>query len=612
MTRRALAAVAGGLAASLLTGPAAHADGALPVSVADVRPGQVRLVAALPGGRTPAVTVSRDGYALPATVRAGVAAGATPARTLTVVVDAGPETLDTARSAVAALAGSVPDDVALGLVAATDPTVVTVSPTRDRAAFRAGLDRLRAEAGPGPLTALRTAAALAPRAGERRLLLLDAEAATGAVDPGAADALARAGQRLDVVTLGPAGAGLRELAAATGGEARSATDGTLAETLRSAAALPALFTITVAVPAELAGAATSLRVSTGAGAARRTADVKVRFAPAVAAPAEAGSVRPGWRLPRLGSGVLGVLVFAVLLVALLLVVFGVGGTRRQRRLDQVQRFRLAGQGGGVPVMSAAGFAGTVSNLSGRVARATGQEQRPDDARPVLGPGWKIRLAAVAVGIAVLGPLAGAWGIVLGGLLGALVTALYPRIREGRRRQSFADQLPDALQLIVSSLRSGFSLTQSLDAVVRDAPPGPLAVELGRAMAEVRLGADLADSLDRAAERAGNQDLAWAVIAIRIQHETGGNLAETLETTVDTIRERARLRRHVRALSAEGRLSAYLLLGLPVAIGAWMFLVSRDYLSVLWTTTAGLVMLVCAGLLMVLGAFWMSRWLKVEV
>ncbi|GIF63697.1 hypothetical protein Ais01nite_17320 [Asanoa ishikariensis] len=614
VTRRVLAAVAAGLAVSLLTGPAAYADGALAVSVADVRPGQVRLVAALPGGRSPAVTVSRDGYALPATVRAGVAAGAAPARTLTVVVDAGPETLGAARSAVAALAGSVPDDVALGLVAATDPAVVTVSPTRDRAAFRAGLDRLRAEAGPGPLTALRTAAALAPKAGERRLLLVDAEAATGASDPGAANALTRAGQRLDVVTLGAAGAGLRELAAATGGDARSATAGTLAATLRSAATLPALFTITVAVPAELAGAAASLRVSTGTGAARRTADVKVRFGPApaptdVEAAADGG---PRLLMPRLGTGVLGVLVFAVLLVALLLVVFGAGGTRRQRRLDQVQRFRLAGQGGGVPVMSAAGFAGTVSNLSGRVGRTTGQAQKPDDARPVLGQGWKLRLAAVAVGVAVLGPLAGALGIVLGGLLGALLTALYPRIRERRRRQSFADQLPDALALIVSSLRSGFSLTQSLDAVVRDAPPGPLAVELGRAMAEVRLGADLADSLDRAAERAGNQDLAWAVIAIRIQHETGGNLAETLETTVDTIRERARLRRHVRALSAEGRLSAYLLLGLPVAIGAWMFLVSRDYLSVLWTTTAGLVMLVAAGLLMVLGAFWMSRWLKVEV
>ncbi|MEV4538572.1 type II secretion system F family protein [Asanoa sp. NPDC049518] len=604
VTRRLLGAAAAGLAVGLLTGPAAHADSDLPVSVADVSPGQVRLVAALPGGR---VTVSRDGYALPATVRAGVAAGAAPARTLTVVVDAGPQSLGTARTAVAALAAGVPGDVSLGLVAATDPPVVTVSPTRDRAAFRAGLDRLRAEAGPGPPTALRTAAALAPRSGERRLLLVDAEGATRGSGADIADALARAGQRLDVVSLGATGAGLRELASATGGGSRSATDDTLAASLRSAATLPALVTITVSVPAELAGSSTSLRVSAGTGAARRTGEVKVRFAPAPA-PAESGS-GPRLLVPRLGSGVLGILVFAVLLVALLLVVFGAGGTRRQRRLDQVQRFRLAGQGGGVPVMSGAGFAGTVS---GGVARATRQAPRTDDAGPATGQGWKVRLAAMAVGVAVLGPLVGLLGIVLGALLGALLSALFPRVRERRRRQSFADQLPDALALIVSSLRSGFSLTQSLDAVVRDAPPGPLAVELGRAMAEVRLGADLADALDRAAERVGNQDLAWAVIAIRIQHETGGNLAETLETTVDTIRERARLRRHVRALSAEGRLSAYLLLGLPVAIGAWMFLVSRDYLSVLWTTTAGLVMLVTAGLLMALGAFWMSRWLKVEV
>ncbi|MEV0713454.1 type II secretion system F family protein, partial [Asanoa sp. NPDC050611] len=168
------------------------------------------------------------------------------------------------------------------------------------------------------------------------------------------------------------------------------------------------------------------------------------------------------------------------------------------------------------------------------------------------------------------------------------------------------------QLVVSSLRSGFSLTQALDAVVRDGSPGPLVDELGRALGEVRLGADLADALERAAARVDNQDLGWAVIAIRIQRETGGNLAETLETAVDTLRERDRLRRHVHALSAEGRLSSYILIGLPFVLAGWMFLIRREYLSVLWTTFPGLVMLVGAGLLMVLGAFWMSRWLKVEV
>ena len=85
---------------------------------------------------------------------------------------------------------------------------------------------------------------------------------------------------------------------------------------------------------------------------------------------------------------------------------------------------------------------------------------------------------------------------------------------------------------------------------------PVATEFGRALAETRLGGDLEDALERTAVRNGSQDLAWLVMAIRIQREVGGNLSEVLETAVETMRERARLRRHVRALSAEGRLSAY--------------------------------------------------------
>ncbi|MDG4823927.1 type II secretion system F family protein [Asanoa sp. WMMD1127] len=611
MTRRLVAVVTGALAAVLLAASPAHADSTLAVSVADVRPGQVRLVAALPGGvngRIPPVTVSVDGHALPAAVQSGAVPGApVPVRSLTVVVEPG---LDSSTDALVALAGAVPADVALGLVVAADPPVVAVRPTRDRAAFRTGVSDLPAGADADLGAALRVAGTLGPAGGERRLLLLAAPPSDG----GSGNAPPPTGHRVDVVTVGPLG-DLRQLAVTSGGSSRAATADTLASAVRATAALPALSTISVAVPVELGGAAATVRVSAGSGANRATADVDVRFAEPPADPAAAGG-GPGSFLAGMGPGTLGGLIFGALLVAILLVVFGAGGTTRQRRLDQVQRFRTAGRGGpgGAPVPPGAGIAGTVSNL----ARAAGDDQRVakrlDDAGIALRPGqWrKIQIVAVVVGAAVLGLLLGLLGILLGALLGLLLSMAYPRLLERRRKQAFADQLPDALALIVGSLRSGFSLSQALDGVVRDAPPGPLAVELGRAMSEVRLGADLADALERAAVRADSQDLAWAVIAIRIQHETGGNLAETLETTVDTIRERARLHRHVRALSAEGRLSAYLLIALPIVIAGWMLLVSHDYVSVLWTTTVGLVMLVGAVVLMTLGAFWLSRWLKVEV
>ncbi|HTF07115.1 MAG TPA: VWA domain-containing protein, partial [Asanoa sp.] len=311
--RRALAAF--GVAAIVLTGTPAYADGDLAVSVAEVRPGQVRLVAALPGtadGRIPPVTVSRDGYALPAAVAPGAAKGA-PRRTLTVVVGPGVD-----GDAVATLAGSVPADVALGLVAATNPPLVAVRPTRDRAAFKTGLDGLRTDDGADLSTGLRTAAALAPDTGERRLLLV-ATAPGGALTDTAAT-LARAGQRVDVVTVGPA-AGLAALASATGGDSRVATAGTLAAALRTAAAMPALFTITVSVPPELSGAAVALRVTAGTGAARSSADVEVRFADA---PADTSGGGSGSLVDAVRPGTLGVLFFGVLLLALLLVIFGGG------------------------------------------------------------------------------------------------------------------------------------------------------------------------------------------------------------------------------------------------------------------------------------------------
>jgi tight adherence protein B len=172
-------------------------------------------------------------------------------------------------------------------------------------------------------------------------------------------------------------------------------------------------------------------------------------------------------------------------------------------------------------------------------------------------------------------------------------------------------LPDVLQLIASSLQSGFSLAQALDAVVREGSQ-PAAGEFARALGEARIGADLADALDGVAARMDSQDMRWSVMAIRIQRSVGGNLAEVLRNTIATMRERAFLRRHVKALSAEGRLSAYILVALPILLGGWLFYSSRSYMQLLYTTTIGLMMLTGAVALVVIGALWMRALIKVEV
>ncbi|MGC5018948.1 type II secretion system F family protein [Micromonospora sp. DT47] len=633
MTRRFGLAVLAALA--VLLGPAApaHAARDLALTVAEVAPDQVRLVADIPGGsaaRTPSVTVAKDGWLLPSSV---AVQDAGPARTVVVVLDTGAAMagapLRAAQEGVLAFAEGVPADVAIGLVAAAGEPAVLVRPTRDRGELRAALSGLRATGDTALYAGLRAAAEVTEQAADRRLLVVAGGPDTS-TDPGpVVRDLTTAGTRVDLVTVRAVPAGLtelRQLVTATGGTVRPAARAdALSGVLRAVAdSVPLRVTIIVAVPPELAGQAGSLTVTagTGAGAARGTVQVKFAASASAAssAPVAADRVLPG--LPALRRELLAALVFGVLLVSILLVASGLGGSVRQRRLRQVEQFRLPAPGartGGPDAGSRpeGGFAGTVLGLSDRLVGARGKERIAHDLEragiTVRPREWTaVRSGTTVAGGVLLGLLGGVLGALLGLALGWLAAGLYRRIREARRRRAFAEQLPDALQLVVGSLRSGFSLAQAIDAVVQDSPSGPLTVELGRATAEVRLGSDLDDALERVAQRVENDDLAWAVMAIRIQRDTGGNLAEVLETTVETLRERDRLRRHVRALSAEGRLSAYVLIALPIVMAIWMLLTRREYLSPLWTTPVGLMMLVGAAVLMVVGIFWMARWIKVEV
>jgi Flp pilus assembly protein TadB len=219
-------------------------------------------------------------------------------------------------------------------------------------------------------------------------------------------------------------------------------------------------------------------------------------------------------------------------------------------------------------------------------------------------------AALALGLTVMfgSPLV---GIAVGGIVGWLGMRKALSFKIGRRRRAFADQLPDVLQFVAGSVRSGFSLAQGLDAASRE-DTQPAAGEFSRALAESRIGIELEDSLETVADRMESSDLRWTIIAVRIQREVGGNLAEVLGNTVETMRERAQLRRHVRALSAEGRLSAYILVSLPLGVGGWLFLSRRSYVRPLYTSTVGLAMLGFAVFMIVAGALWMRKLVKVVV
>lgn len=217
------------------------------------------------------------------------------------------------------------------------------------------------------------------------------------------------------------------------------------------------------------------------------------------------------------------------------------------------------------------------------------------------------LAAAAVGTVVAGPLLGALFFLAAPVAVKLVIGLLMT----RRKRIFADQLDNTLQLFSGSLRAGHSLLRAMDAVAKESQ-APTSEELARVVDETRLGMDLTESLDRTAQRMNSEDFSWVAQAIGIHREVGGDLAEVLDRVSGTIRERNQIKRQVRTLSAEGKMSAYILMALPVLIAAILSLISPDYIARFVTSgVLGYSLIVVALLMFAVGGFWMSRIIKIR-
>lgn len=197
------------------------------------------------------------------------------------------------------------------------------------------------------------------------------------------------------------------------------------------------------------------------------------------------------------------------------------------------------------------------------------------------------------------------------IIGALGPIAYLSMRISRQRRAFDAVLPETLNLMAGSLTAGLSFVQAIDAIVREGLE-PVASAFGRVLVETRIGVSLDDALERVADRYDSRDFHWVVMAIRIQRQVGGNLAELLTTVATTMREREFLRRQVNGLAAEGRLSALILGALPPLFLTYMLIARRDYILPLFTDPRGLVMIIGAAIWLCIGIFWMSRIARVEV
>ena len=200
------------------------------------------------------------------------------------------------------------------------------------------------------------------------------------------------------------------------------------------------------------------------------------------------------------------------------------------------------------------------------------------------------------------------------LLG-LAVALIPLQRLQRKRTSrllqFENLMPDALDLMSRSMRAGHAFSSALQ-MVGNEMPDPVGEEFRTTFDEINFGISGQDALLNLAERVPSVDLRFFVIAVMIQRETGGNLTEILGNISGIIRDRLKLNGRVRVLSAEGRLSAWILSILPFATAGGLFLMNRELLSLLWTTQPGLYMIYFAMAMMTVGIFWVRKAVRIRV
>ncbi len=632
--RRTLAITTWALLAVLMLPLSALADEATTVRIDSVdlddHP-EVRFsvnVPAHPDGPRPdsAFTVTEDGVERPTEVR--YAEGA-DLQVLLLIDTTGSMTgapLEGAKAAATTFVERLPDDVGVAVLNYDTETTVVTDLDADRDDHLAGIDDLE----PGGYTAMYdavgSAVELFPEADGQTsrviVLLTDGEdnASESTVDDAIELLLANVVtlHSVEYLTAFTDEAAIREMADATGGTVNEADDAQALTQIYEDLAANLVSRYIIRYPSEASGPV-ELTVTVDHDGFQATGSTIVRLPappPDVSAPPEqdAGIAPPLTQPPTIppaeasGLGRAGLIVGAALwFVAFALVLLVLLAPRRARaqlsavgeRLG-VRKGRLSGIADRASLIAEQGLErrGRRGGLNAALERA-GIELRPGEFVVLV---VSAAITAFAVGMLLHGPIAG--------LLLTVVTLILVRLlvsfRTDRRQRRFADQLGETLQLMSGSLRAGYSMMQAVDAVAREAD-SPAAEEFGRLVVETRLGRDLSDAMHAMAGRVQCEDFDWVIQAIEIHREVGGDLAEVLDTVAETIRERNQIRRQVQALSAEGRLSAYVLLALPFGVGTFIFLTNPTYLAEL--TQGGLLglgMLGIGALLMTVGVIWMRK------
>lgn len=533
---------------------------------------------------------------------------------------------DSARAAAGVYLDTVPDDVEVGIVTFDAEVRTLLEPTTDRASAEAVVASLELARGTRLYDGIRTAVDELGDEGQRTVLVLsDGRNTNDTQLTDVTAAIEESGVQLDAVALDQAAADtapLQALVDAGKGALVPADPSALSSAFAAeAASLARQVLVTAEIPSAVTAEEGTIEVSLPTSAGVLTASTF--------APIGDGSPTPSSIATEVAENALQLPTTAMYggLAALglgLLVLFGgilqMAGSRTPRTVEQ----RIAAYGSAATPSAGAGQAqfnlnemkdAAASMLHRNRGLEARIERRLEAAGNALKPAeWLLLHGLIAILGALIGLLLGG-GSVLLLLLGLLAGLLLPwwwlGFKEKRRVKAFNSGLADTLQLIAGSLSAGMSLAQSVDAVVNEGNE-PIASEFKRVLVETRLGVPLEVALEGIAQRIKSVDFAWVVMAIRIQREVGGNLAELLKTVGGTLRERDYLRRQVQTLSAEGKLSAYILIGLPIGLALYLLTVRREYIMPMFSEPLGWMLVAAASFLLAIGWFAMSRIVKVEV
>jgi tight adherence protein B len=511
----------------------------------------------------------------------------------------------------------MPTGVSLAVVGFGDRPYVASGFTTDHGATKNAIDTLHASGETAFYDAIGTATGLfTPGTHHALVAMTDGKDTSSAANLGdAANAITGAHASYDGIALTTSDSDLQAvqtIADATGGRATSAdAPGALDGAYRAVATtLTSQYRLTVATK----GAGSHvLRVTAHHGDATASgttrADLTAPTAtnrhttPASVAPAATTATRPGF-----WSGSLVLWLGLAVLFAGLLIGFAQVFAPRARR-SQLAGSTIAGVRNGSSVITSLGD--RVTDLADRGLAGNDRAGRLERALARAGIAMRPSEFVVLAAIGTFAAFAGA--LLLFGFLPALVLAsvvpltcrLVVTHKGNRRSERFQDQLEQTLPLMAGSLRAGFGLMQSLDAVARESE-SPTSEEFHRLVVESRLGRDLGESLGSVAERMRSEDFDWVVQAIEIHRQVGGDLAQVLDNVYATIRDRNRIRRQIKALSAEGRLSALILFALPFCMFGVISVLNPDYITELTSHGLGIAMLVVAGVMLTIGGLWLKR------